>query len=101
MNVNWFRITKMFGYFLTYIFVGARRFETLFRQRAMSAEDIHEIASLLHKLYLVLVTIQITTNSINTPKLLVLEAYLNCISLAVLGKIYIFLDHRRPLHPMR
>ena len=71
INVHWFRITKSFGYRLTSIFVGARRFETPFRKRSMSAEELHEIISLLHTLYLLLMPIHITTNSINIPNLLV------------------------------
>ena len=101
INFHWFRIAKHFGYRLTSIFVGARRFTTPFRQKDMSDEELYDIFSLLYTLYLVLVSIQITTHSINTPKLIVLESRLNGISLAVLDPIYIFLDHRCPMHPMR
>ena len=73
MNIHWFRITKPFGYRLTFIFVGARRFATSFRQQSMSAEELHFMVSLFHTLYLVLVHIHITTDRINTPKLLVSE----------------------------
>ena len=73
MNVHWFRITKYFGYNLTSIFIGAQRFRTPFRQQAMSSEELHEMISLLCTLYLVLVIINITTNIINTPNLLVSE----------------------------
>ena len=90
MNAHWFRITKPFGYRLTSILVGAWRFATPFRQRAMSAEELRDIFILLHAPYLVLVPINITTNSINIPNLLVSEACLNSISLAVLGPVYIF-----------
>ena len=101
INVHWFRITKYFGYRLTSIFVGAPRFATPFIQKFMSAEDLCDIVGLLHTLYLVLVPIQITTNSINIPNLLVSEACLNGISLAVLGPIYFCIYHRRLIHPMR
>ena len=90
MNVHWFRITKYFGYHLTSIFVGAQSFATPLRQRAMSAEELHEIISLLHTLYIVLMPIHINTNRINIPNLLVLEECLNGISLVVLGPIYQF-----------
>ena len=73
-NVHWFRITKPFVYRLISIFVGSRRFVTPFRQQAMSAEDLRDMVILLYTLYLVLVPIQITTNSINTPNRLVSEA---------------------------
>ena len=72
-NVRWFRITKSFGYRLTSIFVGAQRSVTPFRQQAMSAEELHDIIIPFNTLYIVLVTMQITTNSINTPNLLVSE----------------------------
>ena len=81
---------KSFGYRITSICLGVQRFATPFRRQAMSAEELHDIVSLLHKLYLVLVPIQITTTRINIPNLLVLEACLNGISLAVLGPIYIY-----------
>ena len=87
MNVHWFRITKYFGYCLSSVFVGARRFATPFRQRDTSAEELHDIIILFHTLYLVLVTIHITTNSMSIPNLLVLEEFLIGISLAVLGPI--------------
>ena len=87
MNVHWFRITKQFGYRLTYVFVGAQLSAAQFIQQSMSYEELHDIVSLLHTLYLVLVPIHITTNSINIPNLLVLEECLNLISLAVLGPI--------------
>ena len=72
MNLHWLRITKHFGYCLTSIFVGARRLATPFIQRSMSAEELHEIISLLHTLYIVLMPIHINTNSINILNLLVL-----------------------------
>ena len=100
LNVHWLRIIKPFDYRLTTILVGARRFETPFRQQSMSAEELHDIFILPHTLYLVLVPIQITTNSINTPNLLVLEECLNGIPLALIGPISIFLDHCRPIHSM-
>ena len=71
-NVDWLSMKKTFGYRITSIFVGWGRFATLFRQRAMSAKEYHDIFSILHTLYLVLVPIHITKNSINTPNLLVL-----------------------------
>ena len=100
MNIHWFRITKYFGYNLTSIFIGAQRFRTPFRQQAMSADELHGTISLLHTLYLVLLSIHITTNSLNIPNLLVSEECLNGTSLAVLGPIYFFLDHCCPIHPM-
>ena len=77
-----------FGYRLTYIFVGARRFTTLFRKKSMSAEDLHDIVILLYTPYLVLVPIHITTNSIKNPNLLVSEACLNGFPLSVPSNIF-------------
>ena len=71
MNVHWFRITKTFVYRLTSIFVGAQRFATQFRQQATSAEELHDIVSILYTLYLVLVPININKNSIKNPNRLV------------------------------
>ena len=71
MNIHWFRITKPFGYPVTSIFVGARRFATLFKQKAISSEELYDIVSLLNKLCLILVPIQTSTNRINTPNLLI------------------------------
>ena len=99
-NVHWFRITKPFGYCLTSIFSGAQRFATPFIRQAMSAEELRDIVRLLYTLYIVLVPIQITTNSINTPNLLVSEACINGIYRAVLVLFSFFLDHRLPIHPM-
>ena len=73
MNVHWFRITKSFVCHLTSIIVDARHFATPFRQQAMSDEELHEIISILHTLYLVLVPIHINTNIINIANLLVSE----------------------------
>ena len=101
MNVHWFRITKPFVCRLTSIFVGARLFVTLFRHQAMSSEELRDIVSLIYTMYHVIVPIQITTNSINIPNLLVSEACLNGVSIAVFGPISFFLDHRRPINPMR
>ena len=95
------RITKTFGYHLISIFLSARHFATPFRQKVMSDEELHDIVSLLHTLYLVLALIQISTNKINILDLLVLESCLNGISLALIGPIYFFLDHRCPINPMR
>ena len=100
MNVHWFRITKPFVYRITSIFVGAQVFLTQFRQISMSAEEPHDIFSLLYTIYLVLLTIQITKNSINIPNLLVSEACLNEVSLSVLGPISFFLYHCRPIQPI-
>ena len=73
MNVHWFRIAKYFGYHFTSIFVAAQCFATPFRQKSMSAEELHEIISLLHTLYILLIPIHINTNIINITNLLVSE----------------------------